>query len=98
MAKAKKQVELPGIEKPTIQELDVALEEYFEKASELSKARVTLGEMKVKIIALAEKHGVTLYRNETTSPPLVLSIQTGATKVKVRASGVDIEDDEESDE
>lgn len=40
MTTAKKQTELPGIEKPTIKELDVLLEEYAVKAADLSRLRV----------------------------------------------------------
>lgn len=95
MTTAKKQTELPGIEKPTIKELDVLLEEYAVKAADLSRLRVEIGQLKEKILETAEKHKVTTYRDETAVPPLVLVISPGATKVKVKPSGMHVEMDDD---
>ena len=65
-----KQKELPGMESPKHPELDALVEMYTEQASALSVARFNIGETKVKIIELAEKLGLTVYRAEKISASL----------------------------
>jgi nucleoid-associated protein YgaU len=96
--KGRKQGELPGMEAPKIPELDTLLEQYAEKTSALSALRVDVGQLKVNIIQTAEKHGVTVYRDETADPPLLLTITERDVAVKVKPVGGDVEPDEEHDE
>lgn len=98
MGRTKKQTELPGLEKPKIPELDTLLETYAEKASALSEARHALGELKAKIIEVAGKAGVTVYRDDTANPPLVLTLSTQDVKVKVTAGAPDFNDEDEGDD
>lgn len=100
MARTKKQTELPGIEKPTIPELDTLLETYAEKAAALSEARQAVGDLKRQIIALAKEKGLTTYRDETASPPLVLTLKERDVAVKIiKLTGeVDLDEDELDEE
>lgn len=83
--RTRKQGELPGMESPKHPELDTLLELYAEKSSAISSARVALGELKEKIIQTADKLGLTVYRNDTASPPLVLTLTERDLAVKVQA-------------
>lgn len=95
--KRAKQKELPGMESPKHPELDALVEMYTEQASALSTARFNIGETKAKIIELAEKLGISVYRDDTASPPLVLTLTEAGVKVKVTPVGSAL-DDEATDE
>lgn len=97
--KVPKQGELDGMESASIKELDTLMEELHAKSASLSRLRTEVGDLKVKLIQTAKKHGVTSYRDETAVPPLVLTLKTRADSVKVAvAEGVAVEADEGDDE
>lgn len=97
--KVPKQGELDGIESASIKELDTLMEELHAKSASLSRLRTEVGDLKVKLIHTAKKHGVTSYRDETAVPPLVLTLKTREDAVKVAvAEGVAVEADEGDDE
>lgn len=97
--KVPKQGELDGMESASIKELDTLMEELHAKSASLSRLRTEVGDLKVKLIQTAKKHGVTSYRDETAVPPLVLTLKTREDSVKVAvAEGVTVEDDEGDDE
>lgn len=80
-------------------ELDTLMEELHAKSASLSRLRTEVGDLKVKLIQTAKKHGVTSYRDETAVPPLVLTLKTREDSVKVAvAEGVAVEADEGDDE
>lgn len=89
--KVPKQGELDGME--------TLMEELHAKSASLSRLRTEVGDLKVKLIQTAKKHGVTSYRDETAVPPLVLTLKTREDSVKVAvAEGVAVETDEGDDE
>lgn len=97
--KVPKQGELDGMESASIKELDTLMEELHAKSASLSRLRTEVGDLKVKLIQTAKKHGVTSYRDETAVPPLVLTLKTREDSVKVAvAEGVAVEADEGDDE
>lgn len=94
-----KQGELDGMESASIKELDTLMEELHAKSASLSRLRTEVGDLKVKLIQTAKKHGVTSYRDETAVPPLVPTLKTREDSVKVAvAEGVTVEADEGDDE
>lgn len=97
--KVPKQGELDGMESASIKELDTLMEELHAKSASLSRLRTEVGDLKVKLIQTAKKHGVTSYRDETAVPPLVVTLKTREDSVKVAvAEGVTVEADEGDDE
>lgn len=75
------------------------MEELHAKSASLSRLRTEVGDLKVKLIQTAKKHGVTSYRDETAVPPLVLTLKTREDSVKVAvAEGVTVEADKGDDE
>lgn len=97
--KVPKQGELDGMESASIKELDTLMEELHAKSASLSRLHTEVGDLKVKLIQTAKKHGVTSYRDETAVPPLVLTLKTREDSVKVAvAEGVTVEADEGDDE
>lgn len=96
--KGRKQAELPGMESPKHPEMDALVEMYMEQASTLSTARFNVGETKAKIIELAEKLGLSVYRDDTASPPLVLTLTEAGVKVKVTPVGTALDDEPEAEE
>lgn len=97
--KVPKQGELDGMESASIKDLDTLMEELHAKSASLSRLRTEVGDLKVKLIQTAKKHGVTSYRDETAVPPLVLTLKTREDSVKVAvAEGVVVEADEGDDE
>lgn len=97
--KVPKQGELDGMESASIKELDTLMEELHAKSASLSRLRTEVGDLKVKLIQTAKKHGVTSYRDETAVPPLVLTLKTREDSVKVAvAEGVAVEADEGNDD
>jgi hypothetical protein len=101
MAKRAKQAELPGTERKTIAELDAAMEHYAEKRDAWVSARTEVQAAKEKLVQLAKAHGVTIYRDETANPPLVLTLTERDAAVKVTAAagaGAIDEADDEGDE
>lgn len=84
MARTKKQTELPGLEKPTHKELDTLMEEHAALATTLGETRQRMGELAEQMLAKATELKLTVYRNETAVPPLVLTVTPGDTKLKVK--------------
>lgn len=80
---ARKQKELPGMEKPTIKELDTAAEEYREKMLKRKKAGEAEKTAKSALIAAMKKHGQDVYRDESVTPALVVVLVPGEDGVKV---------------
>ena len=98
MGRTKKQDSLPGMEPKSIPELDTLLELYAEKTSALSSLRQEVGTVKEQILQEAKKHNVTTYRDESASPPLVLTLTERDVAVKVSvAAGAGLEDDEDAE-
>jgi len=94
-ARAKKrrprQKQLPGLEDPSIPELDKAAEAYVavrDERMELTKEEVTKRDTVQRLMI---EHGLTSYRFDSK----VVSIVPGVDKVKVKAVGGDPDDEED---
>jgi len=98
MARTKKQTELPGMEKPTHKELDTLMEEHAALATQLGETRQRMGELSEQMMAKARELKLSVYRNETAVPPLVLTVTEGTAKVKVKPAGAVSVDEAEADE
>jgi hypothetical protein len=92
MAKRKKQQALPGMERKTIKEIDDAAEHYVDQRDARMKLTEKESDAKQALIAAMKKHGVETYKDEATSPALVVTLVPGTDKVKVT------EADEEKEE
>jgi hypothetical protein len=92
---AKKQAELPGMETPRIEELETAIETFFEKRQAWTKAGVELKDAKAMLAELGKKHGITTYRDETANPPLVLALVEREPAVKVTEMAPELDDEEQ---
>lgn len=91
---ARKQKELPGLERQTIKELDVAIETYNETRNAWVAAREKVQTAKAQLIQVAKAHQVTTYRDETADPPLVLTLTEREDAVKVTEMAPDLDDEE----
>lgn len=90
---AKRQAEIPGTERKTIQEIDVAAEAYVDARDKRMKLSDKEKVAKEALIGVLKKHNVTVYRDDQASPPLVVTLLPGKDGVQVRAA-----DDEEGSE
>lgn len=73
-----KQKELPGVERPKIQELEDKAEVYARAVKANKKAADALKADKTALLAAMKKHGVNSYR---TDDGVIFSVQEGAQKV-----------------
>lgn len=85
MAKRTKQLEVPGTERKVIKEIDEAAELFLDKREVLKRAKKKHDEAEVALIAVCKKHGLTVYRDDSVTPPLVVHIAAGKEKAKVEA-------------
>lgn len=94
---ARKQGELPGMERPRIEELDAALEDFHEKTAALKAAKTKAKDAEEHVLSVAAKHGVKTYLDTTANPPLefVLVNRSAKASVIVRAPEIEEEDPEE---
>lgn len=90
---AKKQKDLPGMERKTIKEIDTAAEELHEKNKKYAKAGEAVKTAKAALIAAMKKHGVEVYKDESVTPPLTITVTLGKENVKVTEG-----DDNDGDE
>lgn len=95
---ARKQKELPGLERQSIKELDVAIETYNEHRNAWVAAREKVQAAKAQLIQVAKEHKVTTYRDETADPPLVLTLTERDDVVKVVEMAPELDEDEDGGE
>lgn len=92
---SKKQLQVPGTERPTVKEIDDAAEAYVEQRDKRMKLSEKEKAAKDALIGAMKKHALTIYRDDSHSPPLVVYLTTGEDKVKVEAAD-ELADDEDS--
>jgi len=93
VAKPKRQQSIPGTEPESIKELDDAAESYVEARDErIAKLEVEV-EAKEALVRVMKKHKLEVYRDESASPPLTVTLTPGADKVKVTAAAEGDDDD-----
>jgi len=98
MGRTKKQAEIPGTERQRIKELDDAAESYVEARDERMAKTEREVEAKEALVAVMKKHDLTVYRDESTTPPLVVTLIPGVDKVKVSQAKDDEDDDGQQQE
>lgn len=84
MAKVKKQTSIPGTEPKSIKEVDVAAEQYVEERD--ARMRLTEKEVEARdaLVRVMQKHKLSIYRDESAEPPLLVTLTEGEAKVKVQ--------------
>lgn len=96
---ARKQKALPGMEAPTIVELDDAAEAYVEARDKRMKLTEKEKVAKDALIMVMKKHNKEVYKDGTVSPPLVVHLLPGKDGVKVdRADDTANEEKDDSTE
>jgi hypothetical protein len=91
---AKKQLKIPGTETKSIKEIDDAAESYIierDKRMKLTKKEV---DAKVTLIEVMKKHKLTVYKDDDSDPPVVITLTAGKDQIKVTQD----ESDEEAAE
>lgn len=94
----KKQLEIAGTERQREPEIDSAAEAYVEqrdKRMKLTEKEVTAKEA---LIAVMKKHKLEVYRDDSVSPPLVVTLVPGKDKVKVTEADAANEGEETDEE
>jgi hypothetical protein len=82
----KKQADLPGMERKTIREVNDAAEAYVDVRDERMKLTEKEVEAKQALISAMQKHELSVYRDDSASPPLVVTLVEGKVNVKVALS------------
>ncbi len=93
----KKQLKIAGTEQERIKEVEDAAEGYVDardKRMRLTKKEV---EAHAALLAVMKEHKLTVYRDESVTPPLLVTLIPGKDKVKVAQTEVE-DGDEETDE
>ena len=94
---AKKQKDLPGMERKRIKEIDTAAEDLHAKNKKYAKAGEAVKTSKQALIAAMKKHGVEVYKDESVTPALVVNVTLGKENVKVKQEGAEDDDEDEDD-
>lgn len=94
---ARKQKDLPGMERKRVEEIDTAAEDLHSKNKKYAKAGEAVKSSKQALIALMKKHGVDVYKDESVTPALIVNVTLGKENVKVKQEGDD-SDEEDGDE
>lgn len=89
---ARKQLPIPGTEKPTITEVDSAAESYVEARDDRMTLTDKESDAKEALISVMKKHNLEVYCDENAIPPLVVTIIPGEDKVKVSRAKEDEEE------
>ena len=90
-----RQETIPGTERKSIKEVDVAGEEYRKARDARIKKTIPEKETKQKLVDVMIKHGLTVYRDDEASPPFIVSVST---KHNVKVTNVAGEEDASDDE
>ncbi len=99
MANRRKQKALPGMEPETIAEIDAASELYEELRDKRMRALAREVEAKDALTELMRKYKLSVYKDRTVDPPLVVSLKEGTSySVKVERVQPKADDAEEPGE
>lgn len=87
-----RQETIPGTERKSIKEVDVAGEEYRKARDIRMKKGKTEKEKKDQLVEVMLKHGLTVYRDDEAAPPFIVTVST---KHSVKVTNVDGEESAE---
>ena len=90
---ARRQVELVGMERKSVKEINDAAEAYVEARDKRMKLTEKEKEAKDALIAAMVKHSLGVYRDDEANPPLVVTLLPGKDNVKVATAGDDLGED-----
>lgn len=90
-----RQETIPGTERKSIKEVDVAGEEYRKARDARIKKTIPEKQTKQKLVDVMIKHGLSVYRDDEASPPFIVSVTT---KHNVKVTNVDGEEEASDDE
>ena len=88
-----KQIAIAGTERPTVPEVAAAADGYVVERNKRMKLTVKEKASKVALIATMRKHGLTVYRDDDHTPPLLVTLSS---KDDVRVEEVGAKDDDEA--
>lgn len=71
-----RQETIPGTERKSIKEVDVAGEEYRKARDARMAKSKTEKEKKDQLVEVMLKHGLTVYRDDDAAPPFVVTVST----------------------
>jgi len=71
-----RQETIPGTERKSIKEVDVAGEEYRKARDARMVKSKTEKEKKDQLVEVMLKHGLTVYRDDDAAPPFVVTVST----------------------
>jgi hypothetical protein len=83
MARAKRQLQIKGTERAEIAEVDTAAEAYVEARDERMKLTDRESDAKEALVSVMKKHKLDVYRDENSTPRLIVTLVPGNDKVKV---------------
>lgn len=85
-----KQQQIPGTERKTIKEIDDAAEAYVEARDKRMRLTEKEVERREALVNAMKRNGLTIYRDDSASPALLVMLKPGKDVVKVTtADGVD---------
>lgn len=87
MVRRPKQLVVPGTELKKIKEVDDAAEGYVDVRDRRMKLTKKEVEAKNALIAVMEKHKLLVYRDDSASPPMLVTLVPGKAGVKVSVDG-----------
>jgi hypothetical protein len=89
MAK-RKQMQIPGTERPSFPKVDVAAEQYEKARDSRMKKSEAEHDAKLALIEAMKKHKLSVYRDDNATPPIVVTLADGDPKVKVTRADLEI--------
>ena len=72
---AKRQLEIAGTERPTIEEVDAAAESYVEQRDKRMHLSEKEKAAKTALIEVMKKHKLSVYRDMSADPPLTVMLE-----------------------
>lgn len=92
---AKKQLEIVGTERPTIEEVDATAEAFVTQRDKRMAMGVKEKAAKLALIEAMKKHKLTVYRDMSASPPLTVMLSA---KDDVKVTEANTGNEEEGDD
>lgn len=92
-----RQETIPGTERKSIKEVDVAGEEYRKARDVRMKKGKTEKEKKDQLVEVMLKHGLTVYRDDDAVPPFVVTVSTKHSVKVTNVDGEEADDDEKGE-
>lgn len=89
-----RQTRIPGTENSEIAEVNAAAEAYVDARDARMKKTEKEVEAKEALIEVMKKHGLSVYKDDDATPPLIVTLSPGKDKVKVTRAEDEADDDD----